>query len=105
MELKTSNEVVCVAHLVAKDGQREALFNILKTLIQPSKNEPGCVSYQLHCGLENPNQFTFIDRFKDQAAFDEHCNASYVQEAFDELIPPLVESMDITTHQEIYFNE
>lgn len=104
MKLNTSKEIICVAHLIAKDGQREALFNVLKALIKPSKNEPGCVSYQLHCSMENPNQFTFIDKFKDQSAFDYHCETAHVKKAFDDLIPPLVESMDISTHQEIFFD-
>lgn len=104
MTFKTSQEIVCVAHLTAKEGQREALFNILKTLIEPSKKETGCLSYHLHINTENPNIFTFVDKFKDQQAFDYHCQTAHVIEAFDHLIPPLVESMNITTHQEICFD-
>lgn len=99
------NEIVCIAHLVAKEGQAGNLFKILRGLIKPSKGEPGCLSYQLHCNIDNPNMFTFVDKFKDQAAFDYHCERDHVKEAFDHSIPPLVESMDITLHNEIEYAE
>jgi quinol monooxygenase YgiN len=49
--------------------------------------------------------FTFIDRFKDQTAFDYHCESPHVKEAFDNLIPPLVETMNITIHHEMIIPE
>src|SRR5580704_3565430 len=98
---KNTGEIICIAHLVAKNGQKDALFDALQRLIRPSRSEPGCISYQIHCNLENPNMFTFIDRFKDQTAFNYHCEAPYIKEAFDNLIPALVDSMEITVHQEL----
>ena len=99
------NAIVCIAHLVAKEGQAETLLHVLKALIKLSKDEPGCINYQLHRSIENPNMFTFVDKFKDQTAFDYHCETVHVKEAFDELIPPLVDSMDITLHQELHYTE
>lgn len=54
--------------------------------------------------LKSPNMFTFIDKFKDQEAFDYHCETQHIKEAFDNLIPPLVDSMDIKLHHEISFD-
>lgn len=101
MSENSPKEIICIAHLEAKEGQKDALLRVLTGLIKPSRNEPGCLSYQLHMSPENPNMFTFIDKFKDQSSFDYHCESSYVKEAFDNLIPPLVESMNITIHHEM----
>lgn len=101
MSESLAKEVTCIAHLEAKEGQRDTLLSILTGLIKPSRSEPGCLSYKLHINSENPNMFTFIDKFKDQAAFDYHCESPHVKEAFDNLIPPLVESMNITIHHEM----
>lgn len=97
----SNHEIICIARLVAKEGMATNLLTVLQGLIKPSRNEPGCLSYQLHHDLENLNAFTFVDRFKDQTAFDIHCEADYTKEAFDHLIPPLVESIDITMHRDI----
>jgi quinol monooxygenase YgiN len=105
MKTNTGKEIVCIAHLEAKEGKKEVLFQVLQGLINPSKNEHGCISYQLHSNTENPNMFTFIDKFQDQEAFDYHYEMVHIKEAFDNFIPPLVESMTITLHQEISFAE
>lgn len=103
MKKNTSNEIVCIARLVAKEGQADNLLVVLKKLIKSSKSESGCVSYQLHRSVENPGIFTFVDKFKDQAAFDYHCETEHVKEAFDSVIPPLVDSIEITLHNEMHF--
>lgn len=105
MTFNITNEVVCIANLEAKEGKKEALLKVLQGLIQPSRSEPGCISYHLHVSPENPNLFTFIDKFKDLDAFNYHCETSHIKEAFDNIIPALVESMNITLHQEICFGE
>ena len=104
-KMNTPKEIVCIAHFIAKKDKKDALLDVLKGLIRPSKNEAGCTSYQLHSNLENPHQFTFIDKFKDQESFDYHCETTHIKQALDHLIPPLVESMDITVHHEIPFVE
>lgn len=105
MKLQMNKEIICTAHIIAKKGERENVFKVLTALIGPSKNEPGCLSYTLHCNIENPDMFTFIDRFKDQQSFDYHCEAQHVVNAFDKLLPPLVETMDISIHHEICFED
>ncbi|MBA2657120.1 MAG: antibiotic biosynthesis monooxygenase [Tatlockia sp.] len=101
METITNKEIICIAHFQAKKGQKDMLLKVLQQLIKPSKAELGCISYQLHSSPENPDLFTFIDKFKDQEAFDYHCETAHVKETFDNLIPPLVETMTITLHHEI----
>lgn len=105
MELKTHNEIICTAHIIAKKETRETVLKILTDLIKPSKNEPGCLSYTLHCNVEDPNMFTFIDKFKDKQAFDYHCETAHIVEAFDKLLPSLVEKMDLSIHHEICFED
>lgn len=103
MDFEKSVYVVCIAKiLVKKDKLNEALqvFSDLKSL---SPKEPGCIRYELHQDLQNPLMFTFIDRFKDQAAFDYHCNQEYTNKYFDSVLPNLIDSMEITTHSEINF--
>ncbi len=39
MKINTSKEIVCIAHLEAKEGQKEKLLQVLKSLINPSKKE------------------------------------------------------------------
>lgn len=101
MTKKLLPEIVCVAELTAKEGMVDILLENLLALVPLSKSEPGCLRYELHQNLENTNMLTFIDRFKDQDAFDQHCEASYIKKYFDEIIPGLTDDIKISIYREI----
>lgn len=98
---KLSKEITCIAQFKPKDGKRDELIQALVQLIPLSRSEPGCIRYELHQGVEEQNVITFVDRFKNKAAFDIHCEMDYIKKYFDEIIPKLVDEMTITLHQEI----
>lgn len=101
MSHKFSNEVTCIAEIKAKTGKRAELLEKLLELFPLSKQEQGCLRYELHQNLENENIFTFVDKFANQAAFDFHCEADYVKIYFDEIIPALTEYVKIELYKEI----
>lgn len=101
MKIKKSEQVICIATLVAKEDRVDDLLKVLYELKQLSPKEAGCLRYELHQDDENPLKFTFIDRFKDAKAFEYHCAQEYTIHYFDNIIPKLVDFMEITTHKEI----
>lgn len=101
MITQKSEYVVCIAILTAKEDKVDELLKVLYELKKLSPKEPGCLRYELHQDEENPRKFTFVDRFRNHEAFLFHCEQDYTKRYFDEIIPSLVESMDITTHREI----
>lgn len=102
-KFKLSENIVCIAQFKPKTGKRDELIQALSELIPLSKGEPGCLRYELHQSVENPEIITFIDRFKDQSAFDFHCETEYIKKHFDEILPGLTDSIEITLHREITF--
>ena len=72
------NKIVCIAEFIAKEDKINELKAALNSLLKPTKNEEGCVSYELHQALDNPYKFTMIEKYKDQAAFDFHINQPYL---------------------------
>lgn len=44
-----SDNIILNVHLQAAAGQEEALERQLVALLEPTRAEPGCVSYELHC--------------------------------------------------------
>lgn len=99
--MKTSPEIICIAEVIAKAEHLDTLLNIFKELKKLSPQEPGCIRYELHQSRDNPFKFTFVDRFKDQAAFDAHCEMDYVKHYFDEVIPSLTDHLSFELHNEL----
>ncbi len=105
MNIIKSKYIVCIAKiLVKKDNINESLkiFSDLKTL---SSKESGCLRYELHQDRENPLIFTFIDRFENQQAFESHCAQEYTIKYFDKILPNLIDSIEISTYNEIEIQE
>lgn len=65
--------VIITAEWQAKPGQEEALKEHLETMVtQVRKNEPKCLEYTLHQGLDDPATFFFYERYLDRAAVELH---------------------------------
>ena len=56
----------------AKPEHTSTLKQALEAMLVPTRNEEGCVRYQLFQDKDNASHFVFQEQFKDQQAFDLH---------------------------------
>lgn len=101
MTKKDKVQVVCVAEFHALDGKADDLVAALHSLIKATTAEPGCIRYELNQRVDDPRWVTFVEKWKDQKAFDEHCQMSYIKDYFDNVRPQLVETFEVKLYQEI----
>jgi quinol monooxygenase YgiN len=73
----SENEIILNVHMEAAPGSEEELAEQLGALLEPTRQEPGCVAYELHRDPEHAGKFMFYERFKDQKAFDDHINSAH----------------------------
>jgi quinol monooxygenase YgiN len=101
MPNKDTTQVVCVAEFRALEGKTDDLIAALQVLMVPTHNEPGCIRYELNQRDDDPRWVTFIEKWKDRKAFDEHCAMPYIAHYFNDVRPELVESFEVKLYQEI----
>jgi quinol monooxygenase YgiN len=101
MPTKNTTQVVCVAEFRAFEGKIDALVQALHILVGPTHQESGCVRYELNQRVDDPRWITFIEKWRDQEAFDKHCNEPYITHYFDVDRPELVETYEVKLYQEI----
>lgn len=90
-----------VAHLRAQEGKGAALGEALKGLIEPTRAEPGNISYQLLASLDDELNYTFVEEYQDAAALDAHMNSPHVAAAMAAM-PELVDGgLDLRTYRQI----
>lgn len=94
-------ELKIVAVLIIKDAYKEELADVLKTVINASRKEAGCISYDLYQDIKNPLKFTFIETWKNQQAIDEH-NATDHFKTFVSAIEGKIESLTIDFMKQLY---
>ncbi len=56
----------------ARDGEADAVADILARFAPEARQEPGVRLFLVHRALENPAQFLFYELFEDAAAFAAH---------------------------------
>ena len=101
MTRKDTVQVVCVAEFRAFEGKTDALIAALHSLIKHTTAEAGCIRYELNQRVDDDRWITFVEKWKDQKAFDEHCAMPYIKHFFDDVRPPLVEDFAVKLYQEI----
>lgn len=98
---KNTTQVVCVAEFFAKEGKTDELIDALHVLLKPTHAEPGCIRYELNQRADDPKGITYIEKWKDRQAFDEHCATPYITDFFDNVRPGLVERFEVKLYEEI----
>jgi quinol monooxygenase YgiN len=94
-------KVVVVAQFTAKKGKEQLLLEALHELMAPTHQEPGYIRYELNQDVADPANLTFIEKFKDQDAFEIHKNKPYITTFFQSVAPQLVDRQVISLHKEI----
>ena len=64
--------IVLTATVKALPGHEAAVRQALIDMVAPSRNEPGCLCYNLHVAKEDAGLFIFYEQWASQAAFDFH---------------------------------
>ncbi len=54
-----ADSIVLNVHIEAKDGRQEDLARELQALVAPTRQEAGCLAYELHRDPENAKKWMF----------------------------------------------
>jgi quinol monooxygenase YgiN len=98
---KDTTQLVCVAEFQALQGKEQELIAALHCLMEPTRKELGCLRYELNQRVDDPRRITFIEKWKNQEAFDEHCATACIKSFFDEVRPLVVEDFEVKLYWEI----
>ena len=69
-----------VAEMQAQPGKEDALRGAVLALIEPTRQEEGCVQYDLHLHSSDPARFVFYENWTSQAHLDRHAASAHIQE-------------------------
>ena len=64
--------ITVIAHYTAAAGAADAVRELLARHAAASRAEPGCLQFDAHQGIDNPDEFALVERYESQAAFAEH---------------------------------
>jgi len=90
--------ITVVAKVVAKKDCVEAVKTELLKLIAPTRQENGCIEYNLHQDHDNPTVFVFYETWENGTCLDAHMATkhfkSYVEAVTSMIEEKIVHKMD-----------
>jgi quinol monooxygenase YgiN len=75
----SAKTITVVATFQARPGKETELKNALTGLVAPTRQEAGCLSYELHASPEDPAKFLFHENWTSQAALDAHMQSAQIK--------------------------
>ncbi|MDM9381455.1 putative quinol monooxygenase [Chlorogloeopsis sp. ULAP01] len=88
-----------VARLIALPDQVEALKAVLLELIEPTRQEKGCIKYELLQNQSTPTDFTFVEEWASNDALDAHLASAHISKAVAQLDGLVAAEPDIRRYQ------
>jgi len=64
--------LVVIAKVTAQADQIEAVKTALEAVLEPVRNEEGCLLYDLHQDIENKNIFFFYENWDSVSHLEKH---------------------------------
>lgn len=78
-----------IARVQPRPGKANELLSVLSSLVEPTRKEPGCLSYKLLQNNEDPTDFTLIEEWQSNTALESHFATKHFKDALTKL-PNLV---------------
>ncbi len=78
-----SQALTIVAHIEAKKDQIELVKAELLKLIPITRQETGCIQYDLHQDNENPEFFVFFENWQTRELWQNHMNNDHLKAYID----------------------
>ena len=72
---------IIIARISSTIGAAPQLQEILRDLVDPSRKEAACLSYELYQDDENPTDFITVERWADDSAAEAHLGTPHVATA------------------------
>ena len=87
--------LTCIAKITAQEAHKTTVKLALQQLLAPTREETGCINYDMHLDNSADNIFVFHENWATEADLDTHLASNHVKACFD-TIGNLVESVEVS---------
>ena|SRR5688572_24356993 len=90
-----------IATFQARPGKEAELRTALTGLLAPTRQEAGCINYDVHVSPVDPARFMFHENWTSQAALDAHLQSPHVKALLPRVDELCTAFPEITTWERI----
>ncbi|QCB45283.1 putative quinol monooxygenase [Hydrogenophaga sp. PAMC20947] len=90
-----------LARITVQPGASAQTATILETLVSLSRQEAGCVSYELYQQADHPHVFQTVEVWRDAEAAQTHMSTPHLAAAVAEATPLFAAPPEILAYQKL----
>lgn len=95
-----TQRLIVIARAPVDGNHRDAFLAAARICIAETREEAGCLAYDMHECVSTPGLFVFVEEWKDRAALDFHMSAPHLQAFLAAALPclsgkPTIEAMSV----------
>lgn len=87
-----------VARFKARSEKVGEVRELLRSLVEPTRKEFGCVTYELLQNREDPTDFTFVEEWESDEALESHATSDHLKAIGPKLQPVVADGPDVRTY-------
>lgn len=95
----STEHIRVVARITAQAGKADEVRSVMMGMLGPTRQEAGCILYELVQNQEDPTDLVFIEEWESNANLDAHLNAPHIHEALAKLDGLLAAAPDIRRYR------
>ncbi|MDQ7781744.1 MAG: putative quinol monooxygenase [Desulfomonilaceae bacterium] len=73
-------KITVIANFRAKPGMEDKVREAVMNLVGPTRNEAGCINYDLHVSLQDKGRLMLYENWIGKKALDEHLEMPYLKD-------------------------
>jgi quinol monooxygenase YgiN len=70
--------LIVIGRVGCAEGRRDDFVQLMKTMQDASRQEPGCIKYGFFAAVEDPDQFVAVELWESREALETHFGAPSV---------------------------
>ena len=82
--------IVVIAHYRTLPENVDTIREVLTRHAAASEQEPGCVRFLAHQGLDDPTRFALYEAYTTREAFEEHRTSAHFRDNIEGIVAPLL---------------
>lgn len=92
------NRVRVVARFAARAESIEDAKRILGEMIDPTRAEEGCITYELLQNAADPTDLTFVEEWRSQSDLDRHAVSEHIKTGRERAVKYLANEPDVQVY-------
>ena len=97
----SKSTIKVVARIQTNPDRVDQVRSILSGVVEPTRKETGCISYELLQNRIDPTDFTFVEEWESETAIDAHLKTEHVTNALKELTGLVLALPDIRKYNSV----